>query len=236
MIRSLLWKEWHEQWWRIAFGCVIIGATMALGLKVRIIPDENLIESAMVFGMVIMPLLMAMGLVAPERADGTLSALLALPVAPFKVLIVKLLMGVLGCLLPMATAAIATAAIAHGREIRSQQMLILFAGASIFATVMLLWFMAFGVTQPTEARVALVGLAVLIASVCEALVCFVICAWLETIMCFPVALIRAVFLMAGTKSDQHPELSTTMAAQALMAILLLGCTVVRFHRLARARS
>jgi hypothetical protein len=177
-----------------------------------------------------------MGLVAPERADGTLPALLALPVVPFKVLIVKLLMGVLGCLLPMVTAAVVTAVVAQGREMRSSQMLLGFTGAGIFATMMLLWVMAFGVTQPTEARVALVGLAVLIASVGEALVCFVICAWLETIMCFPFALIRAVFIMAGTESDQHSELSMTMAAQALMAIVLLGCMVVRFHRLGRARS
>ncbi len=38
-IRSLLWKEWHEQRWRMAFGCVQMAAFAGDRPDRRILPD-----------------------------------------------------------------------------------------------------------------------------------------------------------------------------------------------------
>ena len=39
-MHSLLWKEWHEQSWKLGFGCVVLGALALIGLHSRIIADE----------------------------------------------------------------------------------------------------------------------------------------------------------------------------------------------------
>jgi len=39
MLRALLWKEWHEQRWRVALATVWLLGMSAIGLKTRILPD-----------------------------------------------------------------------------------------------------------------------------------------------------------------------------------------------------
>ena len=53
MIRKLLWKEWHEQRWKAAFGCVILMAFTAIGLKTRLVPDEVIIALGIFIGAIL---------------------------------------------------------------------------------------------------------------------------------------------------------------------------------------
>lgn len=39
MTRALLWKEWREQRWKMAFGRVMLCGFCAIGLQTRLIPD-----------------------------------------------------------------------------------------------------------------------------------------------------------------------------------------------------
>src|SRR5689334_8801214 len=41
-MRSLLWKEWHEQSWKLAFGCVVLAALAVIGLRARVVADDTM--------------------------------------------------------------------------------------------------------------------------------------------------------------------------------------------------
>lgn len=160
-IPSLLWKEWHEQRWRMAFGCVLMAALPAIGLTARILPDIVVLGMTMVAGAFLLPIFAAMGLVAPERAERTLPSLLSLPVSGWWVLTIKVTMGLAICVLPMVCAAIMALLMAAGREVSWRLIVLAYAAGSLFGGLALVWIMAFSVRQPTEARVGLVGMAVI---------------------------------------------------------------------------
>jgi hypothetical protein len=246
MIRSLLWKEWREQGWRIAFGCVMVGAFTALGLNVRILPDIAIVMPTMIFGSLLLPLLMSMGLTAPEQSDGTLPVLLSIPVAPWKTLVIKLVAGTAGCILPLATGAALTAAIARSRELAAHDYLWMYAATSVFSVVLLLWLVAFGVKQPTEARVGLVGIGLLVFFGASAaaygggghrwvsLGTIALSLWAIN----PLALMEMAFdqVWRANFSFRDPKVWHILCAQLLVVIFLFSWTVYRFERLGRARS
>jgi hypothetical protein len=163
MIQSLLWKEWHEQRWRLAFGCVMMAALPATGLMVRMVPDWAVVVVTMLVGGLLLPIFATMGLIAPERADRTLGSLLILPVSSRAVVAIKLAVGLVTCLVPLACAGMVILLVAGGRELPASRLLAMCSGSALLAGVLLVWTLAFSVGQPTEARVGLVGLGVIAA-------------------------------------------------------------------------
>ena len=160
---ALFWKEWHEQRWRMAFGCVLMSALPALGLMARVVPDEAVVTVAMLVGSVLLPIFAAMGLIAPERSERTLGSLLVLPVSSRTVLSVKVVVGLATCLAPLACATFVSLFMAGERELSSDHILMLCQGSAVFASLVLVWTLAFSVRQSTEARVGLVGMGVIVA-------------------------------------------------------------------------
>lgn len=160
MIKSLFWKEWCEQRWKFAYGCVLLMGFVAVGLHSRIVQDEVIVVMAAVGGSVLMPLLVGMGLVAAERSDGSLGMLLALPVRSWKIFAVKMMMGTLVCVGPIVGCMLLSLAMAAGREMSASQIIVPCLGSVAFGIVMLVWMVAFSIRQPSEARAGLVGIAV----------------------------------------------------------------------------
>lgn len=117
MIKSLLWKEWCEQRWRLAFGCVMMTAFVAVGLKTRIVPDEGIIVMSLGIGAFLLPILIEMGLIAAERADGSLTALLVLPTRTRAVLAAKMCMAAVALAAPFVATATISCLMAGGREV-----------------------------------------------------------------------------------------------------------------------
>ena len=159
-LRSLWWKEWREQRWKLAFGVVILGALTAVGLRARIIPDIGIIFCGMILGAFALPLLVAMGLVAGERAEGSFGTLLALPERPWRILAVKLSVAVLTVLAPLALALLIVLIMAGGRELNARQIGTIYLTIGWIGLNFLFWVLAFAIAQPTEARVGLVALGV----------------------------------------------------------------------------
>ena len=83
IVRSLLWKEWHEQRWKLAFGSVILMGLVSVGLQARLLPDRDILLLAIFVGSYLLPVFVAMGLVAAEQGEGSLHTLLALPLRPW---------------------------------------------------------------------------------------------------------------------------------------------------------
>src|SRR6185437_11506303 len=79
-MRSLLWKEWREQSWKLVFGSLILAAFAFIGLHARIVADELLLQWVCLLAVALLPVLASTGLVPAERDDGTLETLFSLPI------------------------------------------------------------------------------------------------------------------------------------------------------------
>ena len=160
MWRSLVWKEWHEQRWRLWFGAALLGMFTLIGLRTRIMPDEQIVIFSMIVGGIFFPLMVAMGLIAPERADGTIVRLLALPVPAWHVLAAKGLVGAAVCTGPIVVSAGLAATVAGDREMAWSQFAEMYAMAIGMTLSTFAWLTAAGVRQPSEARAGLMGIGV----------------------------------------------------------------------------
>ena len=161
-MRQLLWKEWHEQAWKLAFGCIVLAAVCGIGLRARMVSDATMIEWACAIGVLVLPVLSATGLVPAERAEGSFEALVALPVRPRAILLAKTVAGVGLCVGPMVVAAAVTVAMAGGREMLTSDVLAFYGRATLASVAVLVWMVALTVRLPTEARAALLALGVLV--------------------------------------------------------------------------
>jgi ABC-type transport system involved in multi-copper enzyme maturation permease subunit len=159
---SLIWKEWHEQRWKLGFGCLVLAALAAIGLRARILPDETMIMWVCFLGLAMLPILSSTGLIPAERADDTFESLLALPVAPWRILIAKTAMGLLLCAGPMALAALVSVEIAGNREMSSADMLNFYARCTFTTLSLFIWMLALTAQLPSETRAALLAMGLLV--------------------------------------------------------------------------
>jgi ABC-type transport system involved in multi-copper enzyme maturation permease subunit len=161
-MRSLLWKEWHEQRWKLAFGSLILAAFALVGLRARVIADEAMLKAICFLSVLLLPVLSSTGLVPPERAEGTLQTLLALPIRPSVIFAVKTLAGVLLCAVPLILTAAVSVAIAGGREVSTAAIIAFYAGTLAVTLSLFFWMFALTVRLPTETRASLITIGVLI--------------------------------------------------------------------------
>jgi ABC-type transport system involved in multi-copper enzyme maturation permease subunit len=161
-MRKLLWKEWHEQSWKLGFGCIVLSALAVIGLHARITSDETMSMWVCVFGLALLPVLASSGLLPAERSEGSFESLLALPVSPWKILAAKTLMGLVLCEGPMMVAAVASVAAAGGREMSDFAILDLYARSTLATVSLFIWMLALTSRLPNEARAALLAMGVLI--------------------------------------------------------------------------
>ncbi len=161
ILRNLAWKEWREHGWKMAFGCALLASLCFIGLRARIAEDRVVVLLTAFLGGLLLPVFVAMGLVAEDRSRGSLKVLLSMPVRPTAVLAVKVVVGVLITVVPLAAAAGVVLMVAGEREMASEMTLRAFLETSVLAVLTMVWTVCFGVRQGSEARVRLVGLAVL---------------------------------------------------------------------------
>lgn len=159
---KLLWKEWHEQSWKLAFGCVVLAAIACIGLRARLVADQRLSLWICFLGLTLLPVLSSTGLVPAERSEGSFESLLSLPVRPWKILLAKTQMGLLLCAGPMICAALVSAQMAGGREMSSGSIVMLYLRSTLTVLSLFVWMLALTIRLPSEARAGLLGLGLLI--------------------------------------------------------------------------
>ena len=162
MMKALIWKEWCEQRWKLAFGCVLIGGFAAVSLRARIWPDIGVTVLSAMFGSALMALFVSMGLFACERNEGTLGTLLVLPVEKWKVFAVKMGVGALVCAGPVILVGVLVFIIGGGRELSARQTGMYFSVGIVFGVAAFVWMAVFGVRRASETKAGLVGIAVLV--------------------------------------------------------------------------
>ncbi len=246
MTRSLIWKEWREQSWKLAFGAVILMALTAVGLRARLVYDSQIMALAGCVGALVLPILVSMGVVATDRAEGALGTLLALPIPSWRVLACKLAIGAVACVAPMLGAWLVAWLIAAGREISGRDIAAIYLLYTASGLMLLFWTLALGVRQSTEARVALVGIGFLLVGAAPLMLPWLVywwrpAAWLWTV--HPLGLWQSwiVYPLLDVEPFRNlPEhgaalTATVLVAQIPLAALLLAVTAFRFARLQGAK-
>lgn len=159
---NLLWKEWHEQSWKLSFASIVLGALAFIGFRSRLIADETMLMWVCFLGLTMLPVFASAGLVAAERGEGTLESLLALPVTSRRILGVKTILGIVVCVVPLVVAMSVSLIIAGGREMTVGST-VAFYGCTIVTTISLfIWMLALTIRLPSETRAALLSVGVLI--------------------------------------------------------------------------
>ena len=161
-IKSLLWKEWHEQRWKAAFAAAILIAFTAIGLMTRMLGDGEIIIMSGIFAAIIYPVLVTMGLVATERADRTFGSLMVLPERPWRILAVKVVVGMAVLGIPIVLAATVAFVMAGRHKTQIDEYLMVYFSIFWIGLQFMIWTLAFGIGQPSAARVGLVGVGVFI--------------------------------------------------------------------------
>jgi len=167
-----------------------------------------------------------MGLVAAERNEGSLESLFALPVSSWKILLVKVLVGAFGCLLPYAVACVVALGMAGSREMSISDLLLLYAGATGFSLTIFIWTLSFGIRQPTEARTGLMAIPLLLA--------WSLMVIIEDELLMGKSNLTLMFtpfgFFEGTVDKTNAMFAQTLFVQVLIGVLLFFWAVYRFER------
>lgn len=161
-MRQLIWKEWHEQRWKLGFGCVVLCAFATIGLHARIISDQSIIVGTCALGVLLLPILSAAGLIPAERGEGTLRSLRALPIAPWVLLATKAVLGIGLCALPLFAAAGMSVLMTDGREVPNSATLAIYVRAALTAVSLFVWMLSATARSPSEGRGAALAVGVLV--------------------------------------------------------------------------
>jgi len=101
MIKSILWKEWREQQWKLAFGTVMLLFFTGSLLASRIVSDNEVVLIVWLFGGFLLALYSAMGVFAPEHSNKTTTFLASKPLEAWKVFACKWFVGWLNFAVPL---------------------------------------------------------------------------------------------------------------------------------------
>jgi hypothetical protein len=212
-MRSLLWKEWLEQSWKLAFGCIVLAALTLIGLRARIVADDTMAMTVCFVAMTLLPVLSSTGLVPAERSEGAFDALVALPVQPWRIFLAKMILGLLLCVVPVMLAGIASVILTRGREMTSGQMIDLYLRSTLATVSLFLWMVFVTLRLPSEGRAALVamGMWIIWALATIGLTAPEVPSWVRAIS--PLAFVHGI---AGG-ADELPPLLLVLVVQAVIA-------------------
>ena len=161
MIKPLIWKEWHEQRWKLAFGTVMLLFFTGSFLAARIATQSEFLIVLWFFGGLILALYSAMGVFAPEWTGRTTTFLVSKPIAGWKIFACKWLIGWLNFAVPMIVCSLCLQFVSLGWDAGNIIKGIL---ASLsMATMFYSMTCCFAPRKSSEAMVGFVGLVVFFA-------------------------------------------------------------------------
>ena len=240
MLKQLIWKQWHEQGWRVAFATVILCGFTGIGLWTRIVPDSYVLMIAAGLGVTLLPIFQTMGLIAPSRADRSFESLMSLPLETRRLFRLVVCTGMVGTWVPIVAAAALALFMVGGREVQANSIAGAAIEAIVLASLMALWTLCLSVRQRHESGVGLTGLVVVVGLVALDLL-FVgmtrqgepVAHWLW--MFHPLSLIATVHFF-GTEDESLLWGWTTLTIQAGMAYCVYRWALQRFPRPTKERA
>jgi hypothetical protein len=160
MRMPIIWKEWHEQRWRLAFGTVMLVGLIGSLAAAHIMSDAEVFAIIGVASAFVLPLYSAMGVFAPERSAGTLTFYASKPAKPLAVFMAKWFFGWLNVVVPVI-AAMAFTSLVSGDSLPFLTGRPVFASLC-FGTILYTMTCCFAPSKSSEAFVGLTGLLILL--------------------------------------------------------------------------
>jgi len=230
--KALFWKEWRQMQWRWIFSLAMCCTIVFVGLKTRVLPDQMIILFSFGISAFLIPLFIAMGLVAEEREQDSLRMQLGLPVTARQIYVVKMAIGTLAVAIPAVVCSIIALLMAGNREKTSVDIIRIYGFAVPFGIVFMLWTVVFSMKRKTQWAAALTGMVILAV-------------WVFLIICEDVFLLEVGevhwdlsliitpfgFLEAGL--DKGHWLATSIV-QSILAMILFWWGMRRFSMLTRS--
>lgn len=235
-VRALIWKEWKEQRWKIAYGCTLMTGICLVNHVSRMMEMWLAIGLLIPIGGFLLPLLAAVSVTATDREDGSLGFALCMPAKASVQFSVRLLSALAACLTPLFVTMVLCLPLI-GPDVSLRMILGGFASISWVAVNVVVWAAILGMKQPTEARAAAVGIIVLFVllvcpSVLDPLSRLWVQQWLEAFHPF-IVLDWESLQRSGRVSAR---LVRALLVQSAMLALLWGWGQRRFACLAGGRS
>lgn len=159
---KLLWKEWHENLWKLGFGLTASAAFTVMLFRIRLFPDMANCAVISVAQLFVIPVVYALDLFSGEMSNRTIHLLFKVPVPRWQIFFAKYLMA-LGCMaLIFLGAGLLMELLAHGREAEAGMLFRMNGLFGVCAGLVLTWFSAFGSQSRSEAGslVALFGVVI----------------------------------------------------------------------------
>lgn len=166
MRNPIVWKEWHEQRWKLVFSAVMLGSVTAVGLAARITTTREIILVLWMAGGLLLSIFSAMGVLAPEHTDGTVTFLLSKPVRAGRVFAWKWLFGWFNFALPMVLCtAVMVLGSSHAGVAAEVSAFAGLSSALTLATMLYSLTVGLAPRQSSQAGVFWTGLAVIVVMV-----------------------------------------------------------------------
>ncbi len=233
MLKALLWKEWHEQRWRVALATVWLLGMTAIGLKTRILDDRAVVTMIWNPAVILLPVFLGMGLFARERKERTLSYLMVHPVRRSQILTAKVIAGLLAYLTPFLIGGLAVCLTVGGRERSAADLAEGFAIMAALGLVFFAWQLFAGLRCRREETYILMSAIVL---GCWAIHSVVVEAWrLTERLGFWIWASNPVAIGNLDWGKPHEVRTVVLVQSLILAGLGLGLWF-RFRRLREGRS
>jgi ABC-type transport system involved in multi-copper enzyme maturation permease subunit len=163
MFRTLLWKEWKENLWKLGFCGAASVVFTAMLFRMRIVPDLVNCVVISFAQMFVVPIVYSLDIFSGEISNRTVHLLFKIPVQRWMIFFSKYLVCAAGIVLTFLASAVLMELMAQGREAQvgylfKANLLCGMAGLLLFT-----WFCAFGCQSRSEAASLAIMFAVFAA-------------------------------------------------------------------------
>lgn len=224
MFRTLLWKEWKENLWKLWF-CGAAGIVFTTMLfRMRIIPDVANCVLISLVQMFVLPTVYALDIFSGEISNRTIHLLFKIPVQRWMIFFGKYLISIFGIVVTFLLSGTLMELMAGGREAHAFFLLKTNLLTGLATLFLFTWFCAFGCQSRSEAGSLVVifgvfigwGIVLLWSGLCHVI-------WIERFVPYSFLLMRIT----------EVGLVETALSQSLAFAVVLGVACYRYVSIRR---
>ena len=146
-----MWKEWHENLWKLCFCVIASAAFTGLLFRLRLSPDFGNCYVISLVQMFVVPVIYAMDIFSGEMTNRTVHLLFKIPTPRWMTFFSKYLVSVAGMVMVFLFTSILMEVLSQGREENVMSLLKMNLNFSLAAVLLFTWFAAFGSQSRSEA-------------------------------------------------------------------------------------
>ena len=214
-MKRLLWKEWHEQQWKVWLCTAAVLLVNQTLLRSRLLDDYIIALRCSVCGVLILSFFISIDVFCSETENKTNKLLSTLPISPLKIFSSKMLVAFSTVLIACIAGMLQTIIITGEREISNSLIFIVYVGGLFCGISMMCWYALYNVNAKSEVGSAGLGLLVFVLTFSY----LAICAAFEVFRPF-LLLSPCTCALLGTP-EANRQVATVVSIPAVIAFQLL---------------